>query len=274
MITFETDNKTLGPSKSSGLATLVYHHIPKTGGQVLTDSLSRLWLPNRRRQQHSIYCQPDNPNLPYVAPNILNKPATSNLTFFTFVREPLEWYRSYYFFRVRTGWSSTARPSPQSVMALPERSGATWPLDNYPHTPQPHTFPRFLQWALDSYPQYVTRLFSLYTSPFGHRRTDALEAGPDKSSNSNILIGATERLWEHTSIIGKQFGFEHNIEKLAANPNASHKSSIRRNNVTRWPRSTDKPQPYDIPRDLHLQLVAEESAAYDLWYDALTGLYL
>ena len=253
MITFETTDK-----------TLVFHHIPKTGGQVLTDSLSKLWLPNRRRQQHSIYCQPDNPNLPYVAPNVLNKPATSNLTFFTFVREPLEWYRSYYFFRVRTGWSSTARPSSQSVMALPERSGATWPLDNYPHTPQPHTFPRFLQWALDSYPQYLTRLFSLYTS------------------NPNTLIGATERLWEHTSLIGQRFGFEHDITKLAANPNASHKSSIRRNNVTRWPRykeasggrGSTRTGPYSIPHDLHLQLVAAESAAYDLWYDALTGLYL
>jgi len=241
MITFQTSSDT----------RLVFHHIPKTGGQVLTDALSKHWLPNRRRQQHSIYCQPDNPNLPYVAPNILNKPPTPNLLFFTFVREPLEWYRSYYFFRVRTGWSAST-------------SGATWPLDNYPHTPKPHTFSRFLQWALDSYPQYLTRLFSLYTE------------------NENTLIGATERLWEHTSQIGQRFGFEHNITKLSANPNASHKSSIRRNNVTRWPRykeasggrGSTRTGPYSIPHDLHLQLVAEESAAYDLWYDALTGLYL
>lgn len=133
----------------------IFLHVPKTGGTWVRTAIDRAGIPNRESNRGQ---EPLGFRFHTDLTNTTDR-GPLNLTFrrrpgtwyipggrfcFAFVRNPLDWYRSYWAHRMRKGWKP--RHKIDSVCASDE-------------------FETFVGHMLEKFPGYVSELYELYTGP-------------------------------------------------------------------------------------------------------------
>jgi hypothetical protein len=131
------------------LPQAIFIHVPKTGGTWIRHVLDAAGL--ARGELGRAHATPD---------ELRHEPQFRDAgVVFAFVRHPLEWYRSYWAYRMKHGWH---RPSPQELQAHIR----TVRLDAHCRAEQ---FPAFVGNCLRRYPHgWVSQLYAHYTRGCTH----------------------------------------------------------------------------------------------------------